>query len=60
MRLIRRGDRALAHYKKGSAVGRVDFETVIQEINELMQPDPSFQQLPVLVFEAVPTSGLET
>jgi len=57
--LIDRADKAFEQYRNVSPVGKREFEMVIQEMNELTQPDSGIQQQHELVFEAVPANGLE-
>ena len=42
IKLIERGDNAFAQYRKGSPTGRIQFETVIREIQELIQSSAEF------------------
>jgi hypothetical protein len=41
-RLIERGDEAFARYKKGSTAGKTEFEMIVREMNELIQPRSEF------------------
>ncbi|MCW4028338.1 MAG: hypothetical protein NWE92_01660 [Candidatus Bathyarchaeota archaeon] len=41
-RLIERGNRAFCQYKNGSPTGKMEFEIIIQEILELVQPQAEF------------------
>jgi len=42
MRLIEKGDKAFEKYQNGSAAGKKEFEMIVLEMNELIQPPSEF------------------
>lgn len=42
LEIINRGDKAFAQYQRGSPAARVQFETVIRQIREIIQPSAEF------------------
>lgn len=57
--LIKRGDRAFAKYQQGSPTGRKEFETVIREIHELVQPSAEFSAAARACFRAFRESAYD-
>jgi hypothetical protein len=42
LRLIEKGDKAFEKYQNGSAAGKKEFEMIVLEMNELIQPPSEF------------------